>query len=289
MKSSLPALLAAVLTMAGSSTVAAPTAPPAPMAAPEVQPTAADWLKLDPENVLVIDTTKGRIFVEMTPEIAPESVARIKQLTREHFYDGLKFHRVVDKFMAQTGDPLGTGEGGSKYPNVKAEFTFRRDAAVPFNAIASDGSFAAGFVGAAPIVTQSDALMDLTADHKVAAWARFCAGSAGMARAGDPNSANSQFYLMRQTYPSLDRSYTVWGRVVSGLSVVRALNVGEPVPNPDLMTKVQILADMPAGQRPTVLVLDPKSAAFTALVEKTKLDKGSDFSVCDVEVPSLVK
>src|SRR5215469_2202391 len=85
-------------------------------------PTAADWRTVDPQNLLVIDTTKGRILVEMIPEMAPQSVARIKELAREHFYDGLTFHRVVQGFMAQGGDPKGTGEGGSTKPDVPAEF-----------------------------------------------------------------------------------------------------------------------------------------------------------------------
>src|SRR6185312_9966393 len=87
-------------------------------------PTAAEWRTVDPENLLVIDTTKGRILVEMIPEVAPMSVARIKELAHEHFYDGLTFHRVVDGFMAQGGDPKGDGTGGSTKPNVPAEFTF---------------------------------------------------------------------------------------------------------------------------------------------------------------------
>jgi peptidylprolyl isomerase len=285
--------LAAAALAASGPAFAKPKPKPKPAAAepavPAVKPMAADWVQLDPENVLVIDTNKGRIFVELAPDLAPDSVARVKQLTREHFYDGLKFHRVIDDFMAQTGDPLGTGEGGSKYPNVKAEFSIRRGQSEPMVEVDDAHGTEEGFYGFMPIKSQPDELMDMTADHKVASWGRFCPGVAGMARAGDPNSANSQFFLMRQTYPTLEKTYTPFGRVVSGLEVVRALKTGEPVVNPDVMTKVQILADIPEAQRPKVLVLDPKSQAFGAIVAKAKADKGADFSICDVDVPSLVR
>lgn len=254
-----------------------------------IPPAAGDWVQLDPENVLMIDTNKGRIFVELVPELAPNSVARVKQLTREHFYDGLKFHRVIDTFMAQTGDPKGTGEGGSTYPEIKAEFTFRRGAAAPLVSPILVGGAPEGFMGVMPVKSQSEDLMEMTVDHKVWTWGKFCPGVAGMARAENPDSANSQFFLMRQTVANLDKNYTPFGRVVSGLAVVRALKTGEPVVNPDKMIQVQILADIPEAQRPKVIVLDPHSKAFASIVAKAREDKGPDFTVCDVEIPSLVK
>ena len=98
-------------------------------------------------------------------------------------------------------------------------------------------------------------------------------------------------YLLSQfqTNPGLDKSYTPFGRVVAGLSVVRALKVGEPVIEPDVMTRVQILADMPQDQRPKVVVLDPHSKAFASLIAKARQDKGSDYTICDVDIPSVVK
>ena len=251
--------------------------------------TADDWRQLDPENVLVVDTTKGRIFVEMAPQSAPLFVERIKLLTRQRFFDGLKWHRVIDGFMAQTGDPLGTGEGQSPYPNVKSEFTFRRDATLPYTPIAAPSGAVVGLIGTLPIQTQPDAVMDITADHKVWAWGLFCPGVAGSARGDDENSANSQFFLMRDTYPSLDKRYTAWGRVVAGEDVVKNLKTGEPVVDPDVMTKVQVLADMPEAGRPRVLVLSPASKTFQAMVERARKDKGADFSICDVDIPSQVR
>ena len=253
-------------------------------------PGPGDWVQLDPEAVLVIDTSKGRIFVELAPELAPESVARVKQLTREHFYDGLKFHRVIDTFMAQTGDPQGTGMGGSKYPDVKGEFSVRRDQTMPvvdpMDAARRRGrlhrSHARGVPARRPDGHDRRPQGLRPGASSARAWR-------GWRAAKTPNSANSQFFLMRQTNASLDKSYTPFGRVVAGLSVVRALKTGEPVVDPDIMTKVQILADIPEAQRPKVIVLDPHSKAFASIIAKARQDKGSDFTICDVDIPSVVK
>jgi peptidylprolyl isomerase len=280
----------AALTLAPSGAFAAK--PKAALAPAVVAPTAADWHEIDPENVLVIDTSKGRILVELMPIAAPNHVERIKRLTREHFYDGLIFHRVIDDFMDQTGDPQGTGSGGSTYPNLKAEFSFRRDEKVPFTAIRSRAGVEEGFIDSYAVRTKPDAQMMITADHKVVAQGMLCPGTAAMARTDNPDGANSQFFLMRQSGTNevtLPSDYTTWGRVVAGLDVVRAIKVGEPVKDPDMMTKVQILADLPAGARPKVMVLDTRSAAFKSLVDKTRATKGDDISACDVDVPTLVK
>ena len=264
--------------------VAAPRpAPAAPASAPALP---GDWRPLDPENALVIDTNRGRIVVELTPLVAPRHVERIRLLTRRGFFDGVVFHRVIDWFMAQTGDPLGTGEGQSPYPDLEAEFTFRRgpnDGFVPYGAPAGA---VVGFVGALPVMSQPDALMARGADGKVSAWGLYCPGVAGMARDEAPNSANSQFFLMRQPYPSLEKRYTVFGRVVLGLDVVRAIKTGEPVVEPDRMTRVRVLADLPAAERPAIQVADPRGPAFRALVERLRRERGADFSLCDVEVPT---
>ena len=279
-KLSVPALaLAAVLGVCAPALAQAPAAPPAAV---------AEWRAVDPENVLVIDTTKGRILVELAPEAAPEHVTRIKQLVRDKFYDGLVWHRVIDWFMAQTGDPLGTGEGQSHHPDLKGEFTFRRGADLAVTPIASPSGQQLAFLRTLPIATQPDDLMALTADKKVAAWGLYCPGVAGMARGEDNDSANSQFFLMRQPYPSLEKRYTVWGRVISGLDVVRAIKTGEPVVDPDKMTRVRVLADVPAAERPTVRVLDTRSARFRTMVDALRRTKGADFSPCDVNVPVQV-
>ena len=252
-------------------------------------PGAPNWRAVDPENTLVIDTTKGRVIVEMTPELAPAHVAQIKKLTRAHVYDGLTFFRVIDRFMAQTGDPLNTGEGNSTEPNLKAEFTMRRGADVPFTPVASPQGLQEGFIRSTPLVSQSANFLTMTSDGKVAAWGTYCPGVAGMARDDDQDSANSQFFLMRQAYPSLDKRYTVWGRAVTGLDAIRAVKTGEPVQDPDRMTQVRVLGDIPQSERPRVWVMDTTGPAFAKLVARTRKVKGADFSICDVELPVQVE
>lgn len=253
-------------------------------------PAAADWRMPDPENILVIDTNKGRVLVELIPEVAPGHVERLRVLTRRGFYDGRTFFRVIDRFMAQTGDPKDTGDGASDLPNLKAEFTWRRGADSGFITAARPTGADLGFVASMPAVSQASTYATMTADHKVSAWGSYCPGVLGAARDEDNDSANSQFFLMRQAYPSLDKRYTAFGRVISGLEVVRAIKTGEPVPKPqDLMQKVRLLADIPQDQRPTVRVIDPKGVWFQAEIQQVRKAKGADFSLCDITVPVEVK
>lgn len=151
----------------------------------------------DPENTLYMDLSYGRVVIRLRPDLAPNHVARVKELTREGFYDGIVFHRVMDGFMAQGGDPTGTGMGGSDKPDLKAEFT--------------DTPFVRGVVGAA--------------------------------RTPDPDSANSQFFIMFDAKPGLDGDYTVWGEVVEGMEFVDQIKRGEPPENPDKIVKMQVAAD----------------------------------------------
>ena len=147
-----------------------------------------------PEDTMILDTTKGRVVIAMRPDLAPGHVARIKELVRQGFYDGIVFHRVIDGFMAQTGCPHGTGTGGSDYPNLPAEFS------------------------AEP--------------HK--------RGTASMARAQAPNSANSQFFICFDDAGFLDKQYTVWGKVVEGMDNVDKIKRGEPVEGPDKIIKATV-------------------------------------------------
>jgi cyclophilin family peptidyl-prolyl cis-trans isomerase len=152
----------------------------------------------DPENILIMDTTKGKVVIALRPDLAPKHVERIKTLAREGFYDGIVFHRVIDGFMAQTGCPRGTGTGGSPYPNLPAEFN---------------------------------------AESHVR-------GVCSMARAQNPNSANSQFFICFDDATFLDRQYTVWGKVIEGMENVDKIKRGEPVENPDKIKSLKVAADV---------------------------------------------
>lgn len=260
----------------------------APPALAQRAPDPVNWRSLDPDNTLYIDTAHGRIVVEMYPEIAPQHVERIRTLTRARFYDGLTFHRVIDNFMAQTGDPLGTGEGASSLPDLREEFLFRRGPDMPFIQAATQAGARIGFYKALPAETQPDSQMAVTRDGKAAAWALHCPGIVSMARSDDVNSANSQFFIMRGPYPSLDKRYTAWGRVVWGMQAVRAIAVGEPPPRPDRMLSARLASDLPESERAPIYLMRTDGPEFRRLLEEEREDRGADFSVCDVEIPARV-
>lgn len=287
---SAPIALAALMLAAAPAVMAAP-APKAPAA---VQYPAADWRTPDPENVLVIDTSKGRVIVEMAPWAAPTSVERVRTLARQGFYDGLSFFRVIDAFMAQTGDPKNDGTGGAEsLPNLRDEFQFRRGRDLPFTSLgrlpADDNMMMVtetGFIDGFAVRGAPQMQMMASADGKVSGWPLFCAGTLGMAKASVPNTANSQFFLMRQTYPSLDTNYTAFARVLGGLEAVRALKVGEPVAPPrDVMTRVRVLSDIPAGERPSVQVLNTASPSFKAILDAARAAGLGAGAACDIAVP----
>jgi peptidylprolyl isomerase len=158
----------------------------------------------DLEDTLYLDVPAGRVVIEMRPDLAPGHCAHIKALARRGFYDGIVFHRVIDGFMAQTGDPTGTGSGGSGQ-RLKAEFNDE------------------------PHVR----------------------GTMSMARTSDPDSADSQFFICFADARFLDRQYTVWGQVVSGMEHIDAIKKGSQaangaVTNPDAIVKMQVAADAAA-------------------------------------------
>jgi len=261
-------------------------------AAPVFAQTApAEWRTVAPENLLVIDTVHGRILVELEPRMASRSVERIRTLADQGFYDGLKFHRVIPNFMAQTGDPQGTGQGGSELPDLAGEFEFRRGRDAGFVQVEAAPGGQLGLIGSVPVITQPDAQMMITADFKTGAQGLFCPGVAGMARANSPDSANSQFFLMTGPKDDLNGRYTPFGRVVVGMEVVRALKAGSEADNgavtdPDLMTRARTAAALPANERPTVRVAT--GAALQREVMRVRDQRGAAFNICDVQPPAEV-
>ena len=241
---------------------------------------AAPWFALNPAQTLVIDTSKGRIILEMRPDVAPMAVARIKQLSREHVYDGLLFHRVIDHFVDQTGNPNNHDGGVSAHPDLTPEFFVTlKDAQI--DAVASRNSDGiTGFVGVQPFGAMP------VAGHPGTwrAWGIYCAGVAGMGRQAEIGTANSEIFFMRDAARRLDHDYTVWGRVVSGLDVVRAIAVGEPPAQPDRMMSVRVLEDIPAAERPHLSVIDTQSPDFRESIEAVRRREGADFTLCDVPV-----
>ena len=176
---------------------------PATLALGAVMSDATAATPPDLDNTLYLDLKDGRVVIQLLPDIAPKAVARVKELARAGFYDGTPFHRVIDGFMAQGGDPTGTGTGGSKLGTVPGEFTRTR---------------------------------------------RFLRGTVGAARTQDPNSADSQFFIMFAPAPSLDGQYTIWGQVVSGMEHVDAIKRGSggsgTVSGPDKIIHMRVASDV---------------------------------------------
>ena len=286
------AALAAGLAALAATAIAQPAKTPAPAAAPPAaaKPGPADWRTPSPDDLMIIDTNKGRIIVELIPEVAPLHAERYRELTKSHMYDGLTFFRVIDAFMAQTGDPKNTGEGSSELPDLRAEFTFRRAPDSPVVVAADKSVSEVGFLKSLPFESQSMMLAPMTRDGKVTAWGLYCPGVVGAARGSEENTANSQFFLMRQGYPSLEKRYTAFGRVISGLDVVRAIKIGEPVEQPqDRMHRVRMASELSEAERPKVRVIDPQGPWFKAEIARVRAAKGADFSACDVNIPVEVK
>lgn len=243
------------------------------------QPT---WRALDADNTLVIDTSKGRLIIEMRPEMAPKAVERVKLLAREKVYDGLQFHRVIAHFVAQTGNPDNKDNGKSAHPNLAPEMTFKHQtkATVAWASKASDT--VSGFIGSVPFQS-----LPFSADQQTSpAWGAHCAGAMAMGRDKPLDSANSEFYFVLDAARDMDHEYTVVGRVVVGMDVLKALKLGEPPVNPDFMRTVRLLSDLPATERPSVSVMAGK--ALSTFIEKVRRKKGADFSVCDISVPAKV-
>ena len=244
-----------------------------------------DWRRPDPAQTLVIDTSKGRMVVELAPEVAPAAVARVKQLAREGLYDGLQFHRVITGFVAQTGNPNNRDGGTSDHPDLEPEFTFLMTpevaGEVAFVTQASDGR--TGFLRSLPIAAVSAG--EEVRSGRPRAWGAYCPGVFGMGRQADPGSANSEIFVMLDAARRLDRDYTPFGRMIAGLDVARSLAVGEPPGAPDRMVRVTLAADLPEDERPRLEVADPKGAFFQTRVAALRAKKGADFTLCDVEIP----
>ncbi len=248
-----------------------------------------DWRAVDTANTLVIDTGKGRVVVELRPEFAPQSVARVQRLAQRGVYDGLLFHRVIDGFVAQTGNPNNHDGGKSDEPNLPPEFTFRLSPQTPHVVVAKQAGDPVGFVGATPYESVDEGRIAASPDHRITAWGVYCPGVMGMGRDEAPGSGNSEIFFMRDAARRLERSYTVVGRVVQGLDVIRNLPVGEPPANPDRMIRVRVMANLPPEERPMIQVLNTNGAEFRALADRVRAARGADFSVCDIDIPVKIR
>lgn len=207
------------LSLAASPALAKKEQAPQPAAAPALNPVVSTDVSVDPENILVLDLSNGgRVLIRLMPQWAPNHVERVKTLAKQGFYNGIIFHRVIDGFMAQTGDPTGTGQGGSPLPDLKAEFN------------------------AMPHVR----------------------GTISMARTDQPDTANSQFFIVFYPRFALDHRYTNFGRVIAGMDVVDNIVRGEPPTSPTKILQASMLSDnLPRPAAPVVVPADISADMLT--------------------------
>lgn len=245
------------------------------------------WPALPAEHLLVIDTSRGRLIVEMRPDLAPQAAQRIKLLAREGVYDGLQFHRVIDGFVAQTGNPNNRDGGGSRHPDLPPEFSARLPRETNWFCLQKTADYNAGFLGTMPILTTSDAEIRRQTDGTFQAWGAYCPGVAGMGRQHAPGSANSEIFFMRGSSFRLNLNFTAWGNIVIGRELVYEFAVGEPPESPDVMARVQVAADM--ADPPQVEAMNTASPEFRQLVQQVRGARGADFSLSDVVVPTRLR
>ncbi len=262
----------------------APTAAEILLGAP-----ADTWRELDPENTLYMDLPAGRVVIELRPDFAPGHVARIKELTREGFYNGLNFHRVIEGFMAQGGDPKGDGTGGSEKPNLQPEFARDTQNVTGFVELGRDRiSPRVGFIDGMPVGAQPEGLRAFRTNRSVELWPLHCPGVMSMARAADPASANSQFFLMiGDSRTNLDRRYTGWGWIVDGFDATRRITRGEPPSRPTPIMRVRVMADVPDDDLEKITVMRTDSDTFRAYLKAVGEvdDNGYVKDICDIRVP----
>lgn len=252
----------------------------------------SEWRPVDPENLIAVDLPSGPLYIELRPDIAPQHVAQIKTLVRRGFYDGLNFHRVIEGFVAQGGDPKGDGTGGSDLPNIPAEFAHDTKDIANFTAIGRDRLAArVGLIDGVLVGAEPESLRSVREDRAVRLWGAHCQGVMSMARATPPDSANSQFFLViGDARQSLDQRYTVWGWIVDGLENARRIERGEPPKRPTPIVRMRIGADVPPTELPKIEVLRSDSAVFQTYLKETKLVDETGFvkDLCDITPPRRI-
>lgn len=286
-------LLCCVAILGGGSLPASAAKDPPPNPAQKIFSAGdAEWRAVDLENMIVVDLPAGPLYVELRPDLAPKHVEQIKTLVRRGFYDGLTFHRVIEGFVAQGGDPKGDGTGGSDLPDIAAEFSRDVKEVDNFTVIGRDRQAArVGLVDGVPAGAEPESLRAVRGDRAVRLWGAHCPGVMSMARATAPDSANSQIFLViGDARQSLDQRYTVWGWIVDGIENARRIERGEPPKRPTPIVRMRIAADVPSEELPKIEVMRSDSAVFQNYLKEANLVDETGFvkDLCDIRPPHRV-
>ncbi|MDZ4867366.1 MAG: peptidylprolyl isomerase [Alphaproteobacteria bacterium] len=231
------------------------------------------WREVDPDDLVVMDLSYGRVLMELAPDFAPKHAERFRALVRAKFYDGQSFYRVIDGFVAQGGIGEGDDKKAPEWPALKAEFDRPIDDDVTFTKLGSPDLFAneVGHVDGFPVGR----------DWKEGRmWILHCPGTLAMARDNDPDTGGTEFYVPIGHGPRrLDRNLTAFGRVLDGMQYLQKLNRGDPkvesgviqdASKRDPIVRVQMAADMPKGERPRIQVVDTTSKGFAAFKDQRR-------------------
>ena len=274
-------------------------APPARAAPLDGKPTAeavlaastpADWRALDPENLLYIELERGRVIVALSAHFAPAHAAQLKTLVRAGYYDGLRFYRVIDGFVAQGGDPFGTRDIGAAAPALPPEFDRPLTEAMGFAPLRDADGYAAqvGFVDALPAGADAAGTR---------AWLLHCAGAFAFGRENDPDTASTAFYITLQPQRYLDRNLSVVGRVVQGMERLQALRRIEPPQSREddageTILSMRIAADLPQTEREGLEILASGTPIFAAYAQARRnraegffVHRPDHLDICQLPVP----
>ena len=261
------------------------------MADVEASPEA--WRAVDPENLVIMETSKGQITIELLPVVAPAHAEQFKAYVRAGLYDETPFHRVIQGFMAQGGDVAATHGPDKMLEPLEAEFTFRRNPAeTPLDTVGPADSADSGLYFGFPMTTQPGFLAEMSKDGLVESWIPHCPGVLSSARTDDVNSANAQFFLISDEGQHLDYKYTAKGRALTGLEVVQSIKLGPrpdgfPIANPDVVISATIAADLPEDSRPKAYV---QRTDTTEWQERLAEADARRTQICDLPpVPAVVE
>ncbi len=260
-----------------------------------------NWREADPSDLIYFKIVtsegklRGELYIETAAFAAPNHVKRFKEVVKSGDFDGTVFHRVIDDFMAQGGD-VKMVKPGAEWENIEQEFVFERqpfsdeDSVPKADLLRKSGFDLPGYINGFPIHSENEYNALSKASGAVESWIVHCPGTVSTARTGDPNSASTQFFLMRETSPHLDKDYTAWGRVVVGLDVVQSIKKGSPsdggsVNRPDVLVKAQMVEDMAPENRPRILIQKTDGPMFADV-----LATNQSADVCELPpVPAILK
>lgn len=251
------------------------------------------WREVAAENLVIMETSKGQVVLELLPVAAPAHVEQFRAYVSAGLYDRTEFHRVIKGFMAQGGDIEKTHGADKMLAPTPGEFVFRRDPNVtPMDPVGRIDEASGGFIHGIPMATDPGFLAELTADGLVDSWIPHCPGVLSTARTDDINSGNAQFFLISEEGQHLDTKYTAKGRALKGLDVIQAIKLGPgqdgfPIANPDVVISAKMASDLSEAERPRAFVQRTDTTEWQTILANAD---SRGVALCDIpRVPAVIE